>query len=96
MSEKSKKIELTEEFIVMWREEQSLWDVMSSLFRERNEKDKSLKRLRFLIQIPRSSQRRCSLKKVFLKTSQNPRENTCAGVFLNKIAGLSSCTGVFL
>ena len=39
----SKKIELSERFIVMWREEQSLWDVMSSLFREKNEKDKSLK-----------------------------------------------------
>ena len=32
ISAKSKKIELNEEFIAMWREEQSLWDVMSPLF----------------------------------------------------------------
>ena len=50
--EKSKKIELNEEFIAMWREEQSLWDAMSFLYRKRNETDKSLKRLRFLIEIP--------------------------------------------
>ena len=25
---------------------------------------------------------RCSVKKVFLKTSQNSQENTCSGVFL--------------
>ena len=36
----------------MWTEEQSLWDVMSPLYRERNEKSKSLKRLRFPIEIP--------------------------------------------
>ena len=43
MSAKPKKIELSEEFIAMWREEQSLWDVMSPLYRDKNEKDKSLK-----------------------------------------------------
>ena len=31
MSAKSKKNELNEEFTAMWREEQSLWDVMSPL-----------------------------------------------------------------
>ena len=31
MSAKSKKFELKEEFIAMWREEQSPWDVMSPL-----------------------------------------------------------------
>ena len=31
MSAKSKKIELNDEIIVMWREEQSLWDAMSLL-----------------------------------------------------------------
>ena len=41
MSVKSKKIELNEEFIAMRREKQSLWDVMSILFRDRNEKVKS-------------------------------------------------------
>ena len=52
MSAKSKKIELSEEFMATWREEQSFWDVKSPLYRDRNEKDKSLKRLRFLIEIP--------------------------------------------
>ena len=28
-------------------------------------------------------------KKVFLKISQNSQENTCASLFLNKVAGLS-------
>ena len=32
MSAKSKKNELSEEFTAMWREEQSLWDVMSPLY----------------------------------------------------------------
>ena len=45
MSAKSKKNELNEEFTAMWREEQSLWDVMSPLHWDRNEKDKSLKRM---------------------------------------------------
>ena len=39
------KIELKEEFIAMWREEQSLLDVMSPLYRDKNEKDKSLERM---------------------------------------------------
>ena len=93
---KSKNIEPNEEFIVMRREEQSFRDVMSPLFQEKNEKDKSLKRLRFLIERPRSSQRRCSIKKMFLETSQNSQGNTCASVFFNKVAGLRACTCVFL
>ena len=44
MSAKSNKIKLSEEFIAMWREEQTLWDVMSPLYRDKNEKDKSLKK----------------------------------------------------
>ena len=48
MSAKSKKIELIEEFIAMWREEQSLWDVLPPLFRERNEKDKKLEKIEIL------------------------------------------------
>ena len=31
MSAKPNKIELSEEFMVMWREKQTLWDVMSTL-----------------------------------------------------------------
>ena len=44
MSAKSNKIKLSEELIAMWREEQTLWDVMSPLHRDKNEKDKSLKK----------------------------------------------------
>ena len=38
------KIELSEEFMAMWREEQTYWDVMSPLYRDKNEKDKNMKR----------------------------------------------------
>ena len=44
MSAKPKKL-LIEELIVIWREEQSLWDVMPPLYRDKNEKDRSLKRV---------------------------------------------------
>ena len=33
-----KKIELNEESVAMWRKEQSLWDVMPPLYRDKNEK----------------------------------------------------------
>ena len=36
MSAKSKNTELNEEFTAMWREEQSFWDVISSLYRDKN------------------------------------------------------------
>ena len=45
MSTKSNKIELSEEFMAMWREEQTLWDVMFPLYPDKNIKDKSLKRM---------------------------------------------------
>ena len=64
MSAKSNKIELNEEFMVLWREEQTLRDVMSSSYRDKNEKDKSF----------RSSHRRCSLKKVVLEILQIHRK----------------------
>ena len=51
MSVKSNKIELSEEFMALWREEQSLWDVISPLYRDKNEKDKSLKRMSDKFQI---------------------------------------------
>ena len=44
MLAKPNKIELSEEFMAMWREEQNLWDVMFPFYSEKNEKDKSLKR----------------------------------------------------
>ena len=48
---KIEKNELNEEFIAMWKEGQSPWDVKSSLSPEKNKKDKSFKRLRLLIEI---------------------------------------------
>ena len=45
MLAKSNKIELNEEFMAMWREEQTLWDVMFPLYPDKNIKDKSLKRM---------------------------------------------------
>ena len=45
MSAKSNKIELSEEFMAMWREEQTLWDAMFPLYPDKNEKDKSLQRM---------------------------------------------------
>ena len=43
MSAKPSKIELSEEFKAIWKEEQTLWDVMSpSRYRDKYEKDKSL------------------------------------------------------
>ena len=51
MSAKSKKTELSEEFMVMWRDEQTLWHVISPLCRDKNEKDKSLERMSDKFQI---------------------------------------------
>ena len=45
MLAKSNKIELSEKFVAIWREEQTLCDVMSPLYQDKNEKDKSLKRI---------------------------------------------------
>ena len=45
MSAKSNKIELSEEFMAMWREEKTLWDVIFPLRPDKNEKDNSLKRM---------------------------------------------------
>ena len=51
MSAKSNKIELSEEFMAIRREEQTLWDVMFPLYTDKNEKDKSLKRMSNKFQI---------------------------------------------
>ena len=45
ISAKSNKIELSAEFMAMWREGQTLWDVMFPLYPDKREKDKSLKRM---------------------------------------------------
>ena len=64
MLAKSNKIELSEGFMVMWREEQTLWGVISPSYRGKNEKEKSF----------RSSHRKCSLKKVLLEILQIHRK----------------------
>ena len=46
MTTKSNKIELSEEFMAMWRDEQTLWHVMTPLRRDKNEKDKSFRSLK--------------------------------------------------
>ena len=75
MSAKLNKIELSEEFMVMWREEQTLWDVMSPSYRDQNERDKSF----------RSSHWKCSLKKVLLEILQSHRKTPLPESFLIKL-----------
>ena len=41
---KLNKIKLSEEFMVMWRQEQTIWDVMFPLYLD-SEKEKTLKRV---------------------------------------------------
>ena len=41
------------------------------------------------ISMLRSSHRSCSIKKVFLKISQNSQKNVCQSIFFDKVAGLS-------
>ena len=48
---KSNKIELSEGFMAMWREEENLWNVMSPLYPDKNEKDKILKKMSDKFQI---------------------------------------------
>ena len=45
MSAKSNKIKLSEEIMAMWREEQTLWDVIFPLHPDKKEKDISLERM---------------------------------------------------
>ena len=51
MSAKSNKTELSEEFMAMWRDGQTPWDVIFPLCRDKNEKDKILKRMSDKFQI---------------------------------------------
>ena len=48
---KLNKIELSGEFMAMWREEETLFDLMPPLYQDKNEKDKSLKRISDKFQI---------------------------------------------
>ena len=60
--------------------------------------------LQIVKKLPKSVARRCSVKKVFLKISQNSQENTCARAFFNNVVDIDlqlyykkdSGTGVFL
>ena len=45
LSSKLNKIELSEEFMAMWREEETLFDLMPPLYQDKDEKYKSLKRM---------------------------------------------------
>ena len=51
MLAKSNKIELSEGFMAMWREEETLCNMMFPLYPGKNEKDKSLKRMSDKFQI---------------------------------------------
>ena len=46
MITKTNKIEFSEDSIAMWRDEQTLWYVMSPLCRNKNEKDKTFRYLK--------------------------------------------------
>ena len=51
MFAKSNKVELSEEFMAMWKEERTLWNDIFPLYPDQNEKDKSLKRMSDKFQI---------------------------------------------
>ena len=51
MSTKPNKIELSEVFMAIWREQPTLWDVIFPLYPDKNEKDKSLIRMSDKFQI---------------------------------------------
>ena len=48
-----------------------------------------------LFQTDKSSHRRCSIKKLFVKISQYSRENTCTEVFLKKSCKCEAPTQMF-
>ena len=73
----------------MSREEQSLWEIMSPFFQERNEKAKSLKRLGFLIAANQGVHKNGVLKN-FAKFTEF--KCLCQSHFLNKVAGLRAAT----
>ena len=74
ISAKSKNIELNEEFIAMWRKEQSLWDVMCPLHRERNEKRQKLEKIEIL-------DSEAAVRRF-------PRKTPVLAFLFNKVAGL--------
>ena len=85
MLTKSKNTELSEEFIVMWRNEQSLWDVMSSLFRERSEKRQKLEKIEILDWDTQKQPMEAFIKKGVSKTFSQEKftkKNLCQIPFL--------------
>ena len=71
MPAKSNKIEHSEEFMVMWREQEILWDVMSPLHRDKNEK--------YTIRV--------FFKKVALRNFGNSQKILCQSLFIHNVAG---------
>ena len=71
MPAKSNKIKHSEEFIVMWREQEILWDVMSPLHRDKNEK--------YTIGVV--------FKKVALRNFGNSQKIPCQSLFIHNVAG---------
>ena len=51
MSTKLNIVELSEESMAMWKEEQTLWDVMFAMYPDKNGKHESLKRMSNKFQI---------------------------------------------
>ena len=45
-----------------------------------------------MVKLSEAVVQRCSFKKVFLEISQNSQENTCQGLFFNKVEGLRPAT----
>ena len=79
MSAKSKKIELDEELIAMWREQQSLWNVMSPSYWDKKER-----RQKFQTQPSE-----VFLKKMLLEILKIHKNYLCQSLFFNKVAGLA-------
>ena len=44
--------------------------------------------------VPKSSHRRCTVKKMLLKIWEISHENNCVGVPFNKVAGLEACNSI--
>ena len=61
-----------------------LSNINSTVF-QKNLKDLLVRFYSVLSSFPKAVVRRCSTKYVFLKISQNLQENTCVGVFFNKV-----------
>ena len=66
----AKKVFNTDEFIEAWKEEKSLWDVTSDIYKNRFEKANSLKKLAEKLAV--SSQKNCSCFLIKLHCKKEP------------------------